>query len=127
MKPVRNGPRMLVLGLFVLLLAGLAVGLKAAPAGAAIAFVQKTPNTTLPAGGGGSCVTSPVNLTFGSTPVAGNFIAVYIADNEIGVPNVSSVTDNRGGTYTQAVVATTPDGVGRAWIYYRENITTGSP
>src|SRR6266446_5140091 len=68
---------------------------------------------------------STTNLSFGSQPGAGNFVAVFISENKgAGTLGVTNVTDNQGGgNYAQGITIAAGS-AGACWIYYRENITS---
>jgi hypothetical protein len=93
------------------------------PAYAQITFVQKTPTATLiPNGAGGGGGSLPITV-FSTQPAAGNFIVVFVTlDHGTDNPEIPTVTDNAGGTYTLAKSFAISGGT--ALIYYRENITT---
>lgn len=67
------------------------------------------------------------DVSFTTLPSAGNLIVVCISENRgAGVKGVSTVTDNQGGTYTQAVTKTIAANNGAVSIYYREGISAPS-
>lgn len=86
---------------------------------AAIARLQKEPASLIPI----ECLATTCNAVFPAATQAGNLIVVLVTVNDTATRTITSVTDDQGGTYTQAVARTTVQGsdFGLAAIYYREN------
>ena len=85
--------------------------------GGSIGFVQvnaATPQTA----------SAAVLLSYGMAQTAGNLNIVAVGWNDT-TSTVSSVTDSRGNTYTQAGAMVTGTGLRQA-IYYAKNIAAGS-
>lgn len=65
------------------------------------------------------------SISFNSTPTVGNLVVVVVARYPT-VPSPTEVTDNKGNTYTRAVVASSPAGSPNdsVAIYYAKNISS---
>jgi hypothetical protein len=63
-------------------------------------------------------VASGATATFSSATTAGDLLVVFLSDDDRG-PTDAHVTDDDGGTYTEAVGVTIPSGSSQIW--YREN------
>lgn len=107
---------MILLGLLIFSILGVA------PSWGAVAFVKASTQ--------GSCgAASSCGSSFGSLPSSGNAVIVTTSCWNASVDcNVSSVTDNQGNTYTQAVCLQQDTGVAnnQACIYYAIPIGTPS-
>jgi PKD repeat protein len=85
-----------------------------------LAYVQGTSKVY-----GSGTTASGLKITLPGASTSGNTIVVSFVQEPTSL-TVSSVTDSKGNTYTQAIGGTTVDSWGKLYTYYNSNIVGGS-